>query len=195
MADLIDFDNIVGDSTVADGGYAGQLIELIGAHVDESIVKNRITQAEAGAIYVQTLPAMVKEAVTFELDKEVKENEIELGNAQILIALKELEIKEAELALAVIKAEQEQYILDNLIPAQVAKEEAQTDLYRRQILGFDEHEKQQAYDKLLETWGITYSSLPTANNLPDNMNKDNMEKVFDSIFCDLGIPPIGAACP
>lgn len=195
MADLIDFNNIVGNSTIADGGYAGRLIKLIGAHVDESIAKNRITQAEAGAIYVSTLAAMIKEAVQFELNKEVKENEIELGNAKILISLEELAIaqaelliKEAELDLAEVKTEQEQYTLDHMLPAQVNKEVAQTDLYRRQIQGFDEHERQQAYDKVMETWGITYSSLPTPDGLPDMMNTDNVNMVMRSIYTDqLGI--------
>lgn len=82
MADNIKFENIVGQKTLTDGGYFGDLMTVLGEHIDEAISKQRITQSEAGQIYTGVIPGMIQQAVQFELGHELGEEQIRNAVAQ-----------------------------------------------------------------------------------------------------------------
>jgi len=230
----VNFEHIVGDSTLRNGGYTGRLLTLLSVHVKESIKDNLVSQTEAGAILVTGVEKALSMALQFELQDKLTEAKIaveekqlvvmdhgmSIADAQLIlaqemhladlalkqkqleIAEQELAIKEQELLIAQerlkemyvdIEIKEEKLLADQytrivMLPAKVEKENEQARLYERQRIGFDDHKKQQGYDKVMETWGITYSSLPTSEGVADMMRTDNVNQVMYEIYTDqLGI--------
>ena len=82
MADNIQFENIVGQKMLDNGGYFGDLMSVLGAHIGDAIDNQRITQAEAGQIYTGVIPGMIQQAVQFELGHELGEEQIRKAVAE-----------------------------------------------------------------------------------------------------------------
>jgi len=69
MAVDIKWSNIVGAGTVDDGGYVGDLMTIASAHIQDAMVKQQITQAQAGEIYTAIIPSAFQNGMGFELQK------------------------------------------------------------------------------------------------------------------------------
>lgn len=66
----IKWSNIVGDKTVASGGYAGDLLKVTLAHIQEARDNNQITESDLGGIYTAAITGALNTATTFELEVE-----------------------------------------------------------------------------------------------------------------------------
>ena len=71
MASRIDFGNIVGDSTVDNGGNAGKLLALVMAHLAVAKSNNQLTASEVGAIYAASISNAINVALEFELKRDL----------------------------------------------------------------------------------------------------------------------------
>jgi hypothetical protein len=62
-----DWDNIVGDKTLLDGGYVGDLLTLVRIHLEEAKDRGELREEDAGNAYAQAIIASMKDAIDFEL--------------------------------------------------------------------------------------------------------------------------------
>ena len=71
MASRIDFGNIVGDSTIDNGGNAGKLLALVMSHLAAAKSNNQLTASEVGAIYAASISNAINVALEFELKRDL----------------------------------------------------------------------------------------------------------------------------
>jgi len=80
MADIL-WSDIVGTAqTIEDGGYVGDLLAIARAHIDDAVIKNRLTREQAGEIYVAMIPAAFQQGIKFGMEEELTE-----GNTNIAL--------------------------------------------------------------------------------------------------------------
>ena len=80
---MIEFKNIVGESTLENGGYAGQLIALVMVHLNKAREEGQLTDGQVGEVTAATLNASIAQAIQFEMGLELAEENIKLVTAQI----------------------------------------------------------------------------------------------------------------
>ena len=73
----INWSDLVGLSTVKDGGYIGDLLTLARAHVDEAVTDNELTQEQAGTIYTSMIPSAFQHGLNFGLQKQLSEAQVD----------------------------------------------------------------------------------------------------------------------
>ena len=66
----LDWTKIVGTSTVEDGGYVGDLLQVARAHIDASVASNRLTQNQAGQVYATMVDSAIKTGVQYAIEEE-----------------------------------------------------------------------------------------------------------------------------
>ena len=64
------WDDIVGKSTLEDGGYVGDLMSVARVHIDASVKANRLRQDQAGEVYASMIQNSIQTGVQFAIDKE-----------------------------------------------------------------------------------------------------------------------------
>ena len=82
---VINWDEIVGKCTLNDGGYIGCLMTLASAHIDDAVTASRITQAQAGEVYISMVPAAMENGINFAMQDELTEAEIEKAIAETTV--------------------------------------------------------------------------------------------------------------
>jgi len=80
----IKFSNITDGSGVDGTGYFDIAMKSLGLHIDEALKKQRITQSGAGEVYAQAIPAIMEQALKFELSKEQTEANIALTKRKLI---------------------------------------------------------------------------------------------------------------
>ena len=65
MADL-SWDKIVGDKTLDDGGYVGDLLAVARAHLDEAFTKGEVTAGELGEVYTTMIASAFQQGIAFD---------------------------------------------------------------------------------------------------------------------------------
>ena len=70
---IINWSDIVGESTIENGGYVGDLLKLARLHVSEALADGELTQQEAGTIYTNMIPSAFQHGTNFALSKQVQE--------------------------------------------------------------------------------------------------------------------------
>lgn len=78
----IEWKNIVGEKTLEDGGYFGDLMILGRLHIEEAKDKGELTEQDAGSVYATLIQTSIQQSITFELTEELREREICLTNEQ-----------------------------------------------------------------------------------------------------------------
>lgn len=66
----LDWNAIIGDKTLDNGGYVGDLMEVARQHIDKSVAANRLTQDAAGQVYASMIQNSIQTGVQFAIDKE-----------------------------------------------------------------------------------------------------------------------------
>ena len=92
--------DVVGQTTVEDGGYVGDLMATARSHIAEALRKNEITQAQAGEVYTAMIPAAFQSGIEYALKEQLTEAQIDDTKAAT-------KLKEGQLALEHDKAEAE----------------------------------------------------------------------------------------
>ena len=124
---------------------------------------------------------MDQEILNLQKEVEVMTSTIAATTQDIQNKLKQVEVLEADINLKEEKLTYEEAVRSELLPQQVAKEQQQSRLYYRQVLGFEDHRKSKIEDKLMESWGILYSSLPTQEALPVSLNAIGTDSVITNM--------------
>ena len=78
---VLNFDDVVGLSTVEDGGYAGKLLALSLAHLDKARDDNTLTDSQVGEVYASVISSSIQEALAYAM--QVKKEEINIEILQI----------------------------------------------------------------------------------------------------------------
>ena len=78
MEDVVNWSDIVGNKTLKDGGYIGDIMELGLLHIKQEMDSDRLVQEQSGQVYVSLLEAAITQGIKFELDKASIEDKIEL---------------------------------------------------------------------------------------------------------------------
>ena len=131
MSTAIDWSTLTGSKTLANGGYAGDLMAVARAHIDDAIKTGRLTQKDAGQVYSSMIPAAISSAASFILNDAMQAAQI-LGIEQdTLVKAQQVLIAQQELALKTKQLELETYRLLNIVPAELAQLQKQTDVAER----------------------------------------------------------------
>ena len=77
MADVIDWNKIVGDKTVSKGGFIGDIMTLSAAHIQDAVDNGRLTNSEAGEVYAAMLPTAIQQGIEFGMTELLVEAQIE----------------------------------------------------------------------------------------------------------------------
>ena len=67
---MLNWDEIVGEQTIENGGYVGDLLKVARAHIDASVAANRLTQSQAGQVYATMVDSAIKTGVQYAVEKE-----------------------------------------------------------------------------------------------------------------------------
>ena len=81
--------DIVQDSTIAKGGYVGDLLTLARAHITDAVDKNQLTQAEAGQVYTAMIPAAFQNGIGFAMQADTAIEKVKLTTAQTALAIRQ----------------------------------------------------------------------------------------------------------
>ena len=85
----IEWVDVVGSATIADGGYVGDLLTIARAHVDDAVQSNRLTNAQAGEIYTAMIPAAFQNGIGFAMQEGITESKVALTEAQTALAIRQ----------------------------------------------------------------------------------------------------------
>ena len=88
MVDIL-WSDVVGDKTIANGGYIGDLLTIARAHVQDAITSNELTQNEAGQIYTSMIPAAMQNGIGFAMQEAITEEKVSLTEAQTALAIRQ----------------------------------------------------------------------------------------------------------
>ncbi len=78
-----DWSNIIGDKTIDDGGFFGDLLQISRLHIEEAKNRGELREQDAGVAYSSAIMESMKEAIRFELDKTKNQLELCFLQAQI----------------------------------------------------------------------------------------------------------------
>ena len=92
----IQFTNIT-DGEITGDGYFDRLMGSARKHIEEAIDLNHITQGQAGEVYVSVIPAMISEAIKFELAETLTEQQVLKVKEELNILTTEALIKTEDL--------------------------------------------------------------------------------------------------
>lgn len=112
----IDWSKIVGNKTVNDGGYAGDLLTLSLAHLQLVRDENQLTESQVGEIYASAVSTSIREAINFELQLPQVTSQVEATEVKseqlVLDGQKNRELTEVEIDY---KLKQEELVDSNII--------------------------------------------------------------------------------
>ena len=147
-----DWDNVVGDRTLEDGGYIGDILNLTRSHIEEAKYKGELTEEDAGKAYSTAIIQSVSEAIKFEIQEGKSKLEMCFLQAQIdklrndmlnddclaqaecaLKAAQTLKVQEETLLVTEkIKSEVKNNETDGMIDQQIAEMIAKVEIARTQ---------------------------------------------------------------
>jgi hypothetical protein len=90
----IDWANIVGSKTIDNGGFIGDVLQVVRKHINESKQNGELKDEAAGAVYSQAFMQAIQQVLTYELSRGKAQKEVELLCIQKDAALKDIELKE-----------------------------------------------------------------------------------------------------
>jgi hypothetical protein len=132
MVTDITFADITNATTLEDGtGYFDKLMKVVTLHVESQYNAGKITGEGYASVYLGSIQSVLQQAQQFVLAEKLQEAQIDgaiqdnlIKAQQVLITMKELELKTKALEL-------ESYRLLNIIPAELAQLQKQTDIAER----------------------------------------------------------------
>ncbi len=80
----IEWSRIVGQMSIGNGGYIGDLLKLTRSHVEDAKERGEITESEAGKILAEVIPHAYKEGILFEMQNQKIEYETCLMRSKLL---------------------------------------------------------------------------------------------------------------
>ncbi len=80
----IEWSSIVGQKTLEDGGYAGDLLALAMVHLARARDNSQLTDELVGEVYAGTINAAFQNGIGFAMQEELTEAKVELTLSQKL---------------------------------------------------------------------------------------------------------------
>ena len=99
----VEFKDVVGAQTLADGGHLGSFLKLARLHIDDAKTKGELTEGAAGEVYAKAIEGSMAQAAQFGLQSAKMQIDIKLVDAQV------------EYQKHKIKLEKEQFALENYV--------------------------------------------------------------------------------
>ena len=65
MATNIEFTEMVGEKTLEDGGYIGDLLELTLVHLEKAKEEGQLTASQVGELYATTIPVAIRQGISY----------------------------------------------------------------------------------------------------------------------------------
>ena len=130
----ITFADVTNATTMYDGtGYFDKLMNTMTLHIEEQYTKKRITGTEYSNAYLQIMQVALQSAQSFVLAEKLQEAQIDGIAAENLIKAKQLEL--------------ETYRLLNIVPAELAALQKQTEVAERGIIVQETQLAEDTYNK------------------------------------------------
>lgn len=186
MAD-INVDDITNSGNT---GIFDKLMESINTQIENQYLNNRITGSDYATVYLGSMQAALAQSMQFALQEELTEAQVAGVEADNLLKSKQLEIAEVERlskvyekdvllvdqhnttlkqqALLDTQEEAEQYKVDNLLPAELAQINKQTDVAER---GMAEQEATGIKQRILLDTEEEAKQFEVDNILPEQVIK------------------------
>lgn len=159
-----DKSTIFGNSTLDNGGFVGQTMQLVRAHLHDSVRKNELSKQEVGNIYAQALLQAIESSVeTYKFESQVSLNNMK-AKADLLSEIIDAQIKVATLSKSDIEFLLSEFELKELMPLdrELKKEAIE-----------QEHIKHDILQKDLETSTYNLSTM-----LPKQLEKEEAQIVL-----------------
>ena len=177
MADIV-WSDIVGTSTVDDGGFVGDLLALARAHVDDAVSKNELTSEQAGAVYTEMIPSAFQNAINFGMQEQLME-------AQIDTAVAEASNMQARTLAEIIKVYGfDATILDGIITLGTDNSSGKLDydkeLTKEQAEDITDKRKLSLLTTQLSAWASTFNS-GKVDVVPTFIEDTSMSTIYDEI--------------
>jgi len=96
MSNNVRWERIVGKKTLEDGGYIGDLLELVRKHIEDARDKGQLTDEDVGQIYASMIPNIIADGIKFEQEDVIRELQIEAAQKDIELRLKQIDGVEIE---------------------------------------------------------------------------------------------------
>lgn len=194
----LDWLNVVGEKTIDDGGYVSDLFTIVRKHLEEAKVNGEITEHEVGATLASSIPAILNNAINFEISEVLQERQICKVDAEIAEIAKESsrrdcvtqnecenKTKSTDSAVSLNLAQENKLACDccnatKLANADVLLKNRQKQLYERQIEGFNDNANQKVYESQLQAWSIVFQDADldyVTPSLEDSHINDSFNRI------------------
>lgn len=97
MAEIVDWSKVIGDKTLEDGGYVGDLMAVARVHLADAKSKGELTVSEVGESYVAMIPGAFEHAIQYSLAEGLTNSKLVTEEKSQSIIDNENAIKEAKL--------------------------------------------------------------------------------------------------
>ena len=195
----VEWKNIVGNKTLQDGGYFGDLMSLGRLHIEESLGRGELTHAEAGQVYSTLVQNSIQQAINFELNDAKVEQEICFLNAQKDWQVEKTEIdrcladsecalnaKKGELIDEQIQTEDLKNRPDGLLENEIIKMRADAEVAQQQVEIAKAQvalEEAKAIGTIRKEYGFAYSVDPVTGEI--TVGEDLGDGKIDSEIDDI----------
>jgi len=177
-----EWEPIIGDKTLDNGGYVGDLMTIVRVHLEDAKEKGELREEDSGTAYATAIMEAMKNAIMFELGYPKAELEVCFLRAQIAKlecdCLNDTKRTDSQILLddaKIIKLEcecsNETLMTDSKVSLNAAQENklacdccnsskiatAQSELYLRQSEGFDDNAHQKLYESQLTAWSMIFA--------------------------------------
>jgi len=150
MADIL-WEDVIGQKTIDDGGYVGDLLTIARAHIDDAVTKQKLTSAQSGEIYTAMIPAAMQNGIGFAMQEELTEAKVANEEDKLVTAAKQRDVLAAQEAL-----------------------------YKRQKAGFDDNKHQKILETQMNAWGITFQDTDTTF-IPSQIGQTEFDTSFNAV--------------
>jgi len=201
-----EWEPIVGDRTLLNGGRVGDLLEITRVHLEDAKEKGELREEDAGTAYATAIMESMKNAIAFELGYPKSQLELCFLQAQIdklrcdcdndtLRTASTIKVNEAQIAKMECECETDRLITDSKVSLNAAQENklacdccnssliasAQSELYRRQAEGFDDNANQKLYDTQMQAWSMVFADVEGLDEVTPSIENDKINSTYDRL--------------
>ncbi len=195
----VDWSNVVGDKTISDGGFFGDLLQVARVHLEDAKTRGELREQDAGVAYGTAIMESMKEAIRFELNEGKSQLELCYLQAQIdklvcdctndtcraeaecaLTNAKTLQVQEETLLVTEkIESEEKNNMDDGMIDQQIDEMIAKVEISKTQVAldqakAIAEVDKVMGYEYTLDVDG----NIVVGDDAGDGKLDAEVEKIF-----------------
>ena len=119
------WEDIVGEKTVDDGGYVGDLMTVARAHINDAKSKGELTAQEAGEVYAAMIPSAFQNGIKYITDASLINAKLKIEEENLAKIAAEIKLIEAKTALT---GTQDEVAQDSLLTAAKQRDAIDSDI-------------------------------------------------------------------